>query len=576
MISAFGERAQRFAHGLGDIDAVIADPELIGQAYLEAVRRRERGAAFYGMILTDDPRVLLGYRVGSQITAAVADYDRCRGSFDMLRDGSLVVDNQRADTFWRGDETAQCISTEFLSLCDAMLVRSFEELHRINRWFANPVVSRALRPVERVVSEADVPVVERVRPDRPTVVLWAPYRPAHECALALFGLAEIRGDILCVSAGGALPKTFGAVVVEPNDPRVAAALARAACIVCLEPSDPSDAVAFARAGYGIVAPFTAGAHEFSGDVVPWDAADARFLHTAVSIALTRPASVNSDVARRPRKLAAPPRPAFVETLPLVSVITPTFNRRDDLRRMLTCLAAQTYTNIEALIVNDAGEAVDDIVSGFPFARLLNQTHNTGAIVAMENGLPHLRGEYLQILPDDDWLYPDHIDRLMNAIFRSGASIAHGSGLLRYLERVPGSDAWKTIGFNASTFRATTNYSDSLVTTPVGGHQMIVRRTIYDEIGWFLHGNAVADNEIQTRLAERYQFAYVDQTTTEFRDHAGGQGRAADFPSAMSWVYEHAHPVPDRPVIEYIRKATIENVASRPAGQSPFPATLRIG
>ena len=574
MISAFGARAERFAAGLGDMDAVITEPAQLGLAYQEAVRRRERGEAFYGMVLTDDPRVLLTWSVAHQIVTQVTDYDAARIVMDQLRDGELPLNGARADTLWQTDAGVQCVAVEFFALCDAMLVRSFAELERLRGWFARREVARPLRPIERVAVEGTVPSVTRTQPERPGVVVWAPERSAMECALALFGLAEFVGDVVCVSAGGAEPRPYGARFAGRNDPLVEQAFATAACVVCLEPADPGDALAFARQGYGVVAPFSSGAHEFAGEIVPWDAGDARILHTLASIALARPASLRVEPARPPRAPSRPPRPAFVTELPLVSVVTPTFNRREELKLMLSCLAAQTYPNIEAVIVNDAGIAVDDIVAEFPFARLITLAENVGTGPAMARGLEAIRGTYVQLLPDDDWLYADHVERLMNALLRSGGSIAHGTALLRYLRRAA-SGEWTTAGFNASTFRATTNYSDALVTTPVAGHQMIVRADAYAQTGFYLPEVVVGDNEIQTRQAKAFQFVFADHVTAEFRDHAGGQGREADLAASMRWVYDVVHPVPDRPVIGEMRDRAVARVAARPRGEPPFPPTLNI-
>jgi hypothetical protein len=155
-------------------------------------------------------------------------------------------------------------------------------------------------PVERILASARIPSVERVRPEGPGVVVWAPLRPAVECALHLHGLAEFHGELTCVSSGGPPPSKSTATFLAPGDPRVSGALSRAAAVLCADPSDPSDAVAFARAGYGVVAPITSGAHEFARDVVAWDAMDARFLYTAAAVAVARPASVLAEPERPPR------------------------------------------------------------------------------------------------------------------------------------------------------------------------------------------------------------------------------------------------------------------------------------
>ncbi len=576
MISAYGPQAIRYVRGLGDLDAIVTEIGSIGEAYVEAVQRRERAAPFYGMLIVDDPRVAFGYRHADGIIAQYPDYDKCRLVLDQLALGALPLNGARADSMWQADPALEAVATEFLGLCDAVLVRSFAEVARLQQWFARVLPRRQLRPVERILAAASVPAAERVRPQRPGVVVWAPFRPAIEFALALEGIREFHGELSCVTAGGPLPQRAQAAFLEPGDARVEQVLSRAAAVVCIEPSDPSDAVAFARLGYGVVAPLTSGAHEFAGTIVTWDALDARRLFTAVAVALARPARVHSEPAR-PRRAPRPPeRPPFIkpEELPLVSIVTPTYNRRDELRKMLSCLAAQTYPKIEAVVVNDGGEAVSDVVADFPFARLIDVPANAGALRAVELGRKVARGEYIGLLPDDDWLYPDHVERLMNAMFRSGAAVAHGSAILRFLERDPRGE-WLTAGYNNRTFSQTLAPTEALVSATLGGHQMLVHRSVYDIAGGYLLDSDISDNEIHIRFTQRYFYAYADHVTAEFRDHDGGQGRQCDFPAAMREVYENVHPVPHRPSIERIREATIEHIKQREPGKSPFPATIRM-
>jgi hypothetical protein len=580
MIRAFGARAERYAHTLGDVDAIVTEPSELVPAYLEAVRRRGTGEPFYGMVLADDPRVTFGYRFGQQILSGFDDYDVRRSVAQQLCAGSLQLnDGARADRLWTPNANETHLAIEFLGLCDAMLVRSWNEFGAQCAWFDASPVKRPYRPVERILGASAVPAVPdamRRAPEVPTVLVWAPQREAYELELHLLGLHEFLGRVVCVTAGGAPAQRARAEFLHAGDPALAGILAVAGAVLCPEPNDPADAVAFARLGYGVVAPITSGAHEFAGTIVPWDALNAVFLATAIRVALARPAAMVGEPSAPPIAPRVPQRPAFIDAadLPLVSVITPTYNRREDLRRMLGCLAAQTYPNIESVIVNDGGVAIDDIVDDFPFARLIDLPENVGGIAAQDVAYRNCRGAYIAQLPDDDWFNPDHIERLVTAMMRSGCAVAHGTGLLRFIRRND-DGSFSSYAFNGTSFSQTIGPTDSLITANIGNHQMIAQASVFADIGWYRTDLDIADNELITRIATKYPVAFVDHTTSEFRSHAGAQGQTVDIAASLERFYDELYPVPDRPVLAQHRKATLESVRARPAGRFAFQPTFEL-
>jgi hypothetical protein len=80
-----------------------------------------------------------------------------------------------------------------------------------------------------------------------------------------------------------------------------------------------------------------------------------------------------------------------------------------------------------------------------------------------------------------------------------------------------------------------------------------------------------------RVLQHYSPIFVPSVTCEFRDHERGSlGKSADLGGALKQVYEELHPLPHRPVIEEVRRATLASIARRPAGQSPFPPSFVVG
>ena len=260
----------------------------------------------------------------------------------------------------------------------------------------------------------------RPSPRRPQIVVWAPHTSALDVALPAFGLEEFRGEVICIVRSGTPLPGLRATFVQAGSAQAAEALAGAAAVLCADPYDPGPAVAFARRGFGIVASELSGAQEYIDGAVSVDPASARGLQIAAAVAVGRPASLRRELAPPLRAPVIAPGPIPASELPLVSIVTATYNRHADLRRMLTCLRDQTYPRIESIgVVNDCGQPIEDVVAEFPFARVLNQEVNAGPIRAGIRGTREAKGSFIGYLPDDDWLYPDHVERLVNAMAALG-------------------------------------------------------------------------------------------------------------------------------------------------------------
>ena len=95
---------------------------------------------------------------------------------------------------------------------------------------------------------------------------------------------------------------------------------------------------------------------------------------------------------------------------LVSVVMPTYKRSEMLSRAIDSVLAQTYTNIELLLVND-NEPGDEFTKDLQqrvavystdsrFKLILQEKHVNGA-VARNVGIRQAKGEYIAFLDDDD-------------------------------------------------------------------------------------------------------------------------------------------------------------------------------
>jgi glycosyltransferase involved in cell wall biosynthesis len=128
--------------------------------------------------------------------------------------------------------------------------------------------------------------------------------------------------------------------------------------------------------------------------------------------------------------------------PLVSVITPTWQRQDLLLEAMANVRAQTYRPIEHVIVSDgqhpglewlvkldgAYRASGDHVA-VTFVELGRNwsTFLPESFCAAPNVVGQLvaRGEYQAFLADDERMDPDHVASLVDALEAAGADFAYG-------------------------------------------------------------------------------------------------------------------------------------------------------
>lgn len=120
--------------------------------------------------------------------------------------------------------------------------------------------------------------------------------------------------------------------------------------------------------------------------------------------------------------------------PAVSIITPVYNTRSDLPRMLESVLRQSLDRIEHILIDDgstdgSAEMLDEYARGHA-SRCIQVIHqpNGGAGAARNRGLKAARGEYVAFLDSDDYLADDFCEVLHHAAVASCADVCRGECL----------------------------------------------------------------------------------------------------------------------------------------------------
>ena len=103
--------------------------------------------------------------------------------------------------------------------------------------------------------------------------------------------------------------------------------------------------------------------------------------------------------------------------PLVSVIIPVYNVKNYLNQCLTSVLAQTYQNLEIILVDDGStDGSREICDAYAFRdRRIMVLHqdNAGVSAARNWALDRCQGEYLTFVDADDYIEKDLVEVLLH-------------------------------------------------------------------------------------------------------------------------------------------------------------------
>lgn len=229
------------------------------------------------------------------------------------------------------------------------------------------------------------------------------------------------------------------------------------------------------------------------------------------------------------------------TGPLISVIIPTFNRKNWLRAAIESVLAQDYQNVEIVVVDDGSsdgtqEILCDLIARADIKYIYQS--NTGRPAAARNrGLRESTGSIVVFLDSDDLLLPGSVSRRLGVLaafpqvgfvctnWQCFSGSAEGplkpSRIItsRFMERLP----TELIDFRRDdvvVFQAPFVYelfnSDFVNTSTV-----MVRREVLDRVGTFDESFVIGeDYDLWLRVGLHTRMAFVESPLGLLRTHNG--------------------------------------------------------
>lgn len=184
----------------------------------------------------------------------------------------------------------------------------------------------------------------------------------------------------------------------------------------------------------------------------------------------------------------------MEKQPLVSVVIPTFNRKDKLIRLIQSIQTSSYKNIEVIVVDDAStDGTSDTVRDlFPKIKIIRNSEELFLAGSRNVGIKNSNGDYFFAIDDDNIVDENTISELVSAIERkNNTPIGIVEPIMYYLKQ-PERVWCAGVKRNMTTSKTTLIGKDKidrgqfngLIESKDAPNAFMIKRNIINEVGLF--------------------------------------------------------------------------------------------
>ena len=190
----------------------------------------------------------------------------------------------------------------------------------------------------------------------------------------------------------------------------------------------------------------------------------------------------------------------------ISVVIPTYNRKNLLKRAIQSVIKQTLHPFEIIVVDDG--SIDGtqswLADEFPFVRCLYQ-NNSGVSRARNNGIKSAQGSWIALLDSDDEWLPDKLEQQVKLIRDiPEALFCHTN------------EIWIRNGVRVNQMKKHQKYGGDIFEKcldmcRISPSSSIMKKEIFDIVGLFDESlNICEDYDLWLRITSKFSVSFLDQ------------------------------------------------------------------
>ena len=190
----------------------------------------------------------------------------------------------------------------------------------------------------------------------------------------------------------------------------------------------------------------------------------------------------------------------------ISVIIPTYNRKETLSRALESVFEQTFEPFEILIIDDGSDdgTQEWIRENYPLVKYIYQD-NAGVSNARNNAIRISKGEWIALLDSDDEWLPDKLKNQVRLINNNPSyKFCHTN------------EIWIRDGVRVNQMKKHQKYGGQIFEhcldiCRISPSSSLIKKSVFEEIGFFDETLKVCeDYDLWLRIAARYPVLFLDQ------------------------------------------------------------------